>query len=59
MRKILFAILLAIVFLFLKPAPVFCLYCQGGTPCYSNVDCSQGCRCQAPPYGQGVCIPQY
>jgi len=59
MKKILFLLLVILGFLVLKPSPVLCLYCAGGTPCFSNVDCSQGCHCQAPPFMQGVCIPSY
>lgn len=60
MKKLLFILLAAVLgALVFEPTPVFCVYCSGGTPCYSDVDCSQGCRCQAPPYYQGVCIQAY
>lgn len=59
MRKLAFILLLLGVFLLWKPAPVLCVYCAGGGPCFSNTDCSLGCRCQAPPFFQGVCVPNY
>ncbi len=59
MRSLALVLLLLAVFLLGRPTPVLCVYCPGGTPCYSDVDCSQGCRCQAPPYFQGVCVPRY
>ncbi|HKY62201.1 MAG TPA: hypothetical protein VJR29_02190 [bacterium] len=60
MKKALLMVVLVLAgLLAFEPAPVFCVYCAGGTPCFSNVDCSAGCRCQAPPYFQGVCVPQY
>jgi len=59
MRLFFFMLVMIAAFMTFKPSPVLCVYCAGGTPCYSNVDCSAGCRCQAPPYYQGVCIQDY
>lgn len=59
MKMLLFIAFVVAGFLVLKPAPGLCVYCAGGTPCYDDNACSQGCRCQAPPYYQGVCIPNY
>jgi hypothetical protein len=58
MKLLLIASIVGFGVLAFDPTPVFCVYCAGGTPCYSDVDCSLGCRCQAPPFMQGVCISQ-
>lgn len=59
-KKLLFMAFVVLVgMLVAEPERGFCVYCSGGGPCYSNVDCSEGCRCQSPPYMQGVCVPAY
>jgi len=59
LKLALFIFSVVLGFSLLRPAPVLCVYCQGGTPCFSNVDCYLGCQCQAPPYMQGICVPKY
>lgn len=59
MSKLAFILLLLALFLVARPQPVLCVYCQGGGPCFSDTDCSLGCRCQAPPFYQGVCVPKF